>query len=196
MVRRDLDDVFQQVERTDHPDRARDREVAHVVELSQLPAAGRHGVGQTGGVEQREGHHFAPGGGVADAPVQRVRPVLGEADDVGRRLASGQAAAQPGNAGPQQDEPKPHRHAAVEAVREEVEGERPRRDEEDENPDRPVIETVVELIALPNLSFGSVLDGYRGHVSLYVWGCGLFGRDFRAFLDLADGDRPSFERRV
>ena len=41
---------------------------------------------------------------------------------------------------------QPRRHPRIEAALEQVEGERPGRDEEDENPDRPVIEPVIQLV--------------------------------------------------
>ena len=62
---------------------------------------------------------------------------------------------------------KPERHARVEAALEQIERQRARRDEEDEDPDRPVIEPVIELVALADLALGSVLDGYGGHVCLF-----------------------------
>ena len=54
---------------------------------------------------------FAPGKRVADAAVQRVRPILGEADDVRLRLDARQRAAQAGDAGADQHRAEPQRHA-------------------------------------------------------------------------------------
>ena len=48
---------------------------------------------------------------------------------------------------PTSTDAEPQRHARVEAALEQIERQRPGRDEEDENPDRPVIESVIELVA-------------------------------------------------
>src|SRR5262249_29287919 len=63
---------------------------------------------------------------------------------------------------------QPDRHARVEPVLEEIEGKRPRRDEEHEDPDRPVVEAVIELVAFADLALGRVLDR-----NVHVWGFGL-----------------------
>ena len=47
---------------------------------------------QAGDVEHRKRHDLAPGRRVADPPVQRIGPIFGEADDVGRRLAARELA--------------------------------------------------------------------------------------------------------
>ena len=51
----------------------------------------------------------------------------------------------------EQDDAEPERHAAVESPLEQVERQRARRDEEHENPDRPMVEPVVQLVARANL---------------------------------------------
>ena len=72
-----------------------DRKVRHVVDLAQTPLAGDDRVGEPGDVEHRERDHFAPRQRVADAPIERVRPILGEPDDV-RAAARRRAAARAG----------------------------------------------------------------------------------------------------
>ncbi len=88
----------------------------------------------------RERDDLAPRRRVADAPVERVRPVLGEADDVGRGSQPGSWPRSPAMPVPTSTTPSQAEQAGVEAALEQVEGQRPRRDEEDEDPDRPVIE--------------------------------------------------------
>ena len=80
----------------------------------------------------------------------------------------GRAPAQPGDAGADEHGAEPQRHPRVEAALEQIEGQRARRDEEHEDPDRPVIESVIELVALADLALGRVLDGYGGHVCLFL----------------------------
>ena len=116
----------------------------------------------------RERDHLAPGERVADAAVERIRPILGEPDDVRLGLHAGQAAAQAGDAGAEHHDAEPQRHPPVEAALEQIERQRTWRDEEHEDPDRPVIEPVIELVALADLPLGGVLDRYSGHV-VYVW---------------------------
>ena len=71
----------------------------------------------------------------------------------------GQRAPETGDAGADQHGAEPQRHARVEAALEQIEGERTGRDEEHEDPDRPVIEPVIELVALADLAVGGVFDG-------------------------------------
>ena len=71
---------------------------------------------EPGEVEQREAQHGVPRKGVADAAVERVRFVLVEAQDVGRGLGAGKAAAEGGDAGADQDQRQPGEIAAAEAV--------------------------------------------------------------------------------
>ena len=115
-------------------------------------------------VEHRERHHLAPGDRVADAAVKRVGPVLREPDDVGRRLAPGQPAAQPDIPVTATTAPSHDHHAGVEPPLEQVERERPRRDEKDENPDRPVVDAVVGLVAGADAAVVGELDGDLLHV--------------------------------
>ena len=90
---------------------------------------------------------LAPGQRVADAAIERVRQILSEADDVRRRLDARQAAAQSGDGRADSDHGEPQPHPPVESVLEQIEGQRTWRDEEHEDPDRPVIESVIELVA-------------------------------------------------
>ena len=85
----------QVAERPDRPDRARQRKVAVAVDLLQHPRAGDDGDDEADDVQDRESDGLAPGDRVADAAIDRVGPILGEPDDVRRRLAAGQPAAQP-----------------------------------------------------------------------------------------------------
>src|SRR5262249_57154475 len=70
-------------------------------------------------------------------------------------------AAEARHARPDEDRTKPDRHPQVEAALEEIECQRPWRNEEDEDPDRPVIESVVKLVELPDFSLRRVLDRDR-----------------------------------
>ena len=54
--------------------------------------------------------------------------------------------------------PSQQRHARVEAVLEQVEGQRPGRDEEHEDPDRPVRQPVPDLVALADAAIARQLD--------------------------------------
>src|SRR5690606_28308334 len=112
------------------------------------------------------GHDLAPCGRVADAAIERVGPILGGADYVKRRLAAGELAPEAGNARPQQHHAQPGDEPRVEDALEEIEGEGPRRDEEYEDPDRPVVEAVIELVAAPQNALGVELDvqGVRSDV--------------------------------
>ena len=93
----------------------------------------------------------------------------------GRRLAAGQAAAQERDAGRDDDHAEPQDHPQVETTFEEVERQRTRRDEEDENPDRPVQPAIVELVARADLAFGVVFDrNAMGH-SRAVYGAARSG---------------------
>ena len=69
----------------------------------------------------------------------------------------------PAMAGGDEHRAQPQRHPRVEAALEQIEGERTGRDEEHENPDRPVVESVIELVALADLSMRRVLDGNACH---------------------------------
>ena len=69
---------------------------------------------------------LAPGERVADAAIQRIRPILGEADDVRPRLDAGQRAAQPGDSGADQHRTEPQRHPRIEAALEQIERQRAR----------------------------------------------------------------------
>ncbi len=175
---------------SERPDGARQRKVRVAVHLLQLPVTGDDGPHETGDVQHGERDHFAPRERVADAPIQRIRPILGEANDVRLGFDARQAAAETGNAGPQQDGAEPECHAGVEPALEQIEGERAWRDEEDKNPDRPVIEPVVELVVLADSPLRGVLDGDSVH------GCFFF---FAPFLDWSlfeAGERVALERRV
>ena len=64
----------------------------------------------------------------------------------------------------------------IEPAREEVEGHRPRRDEEDEDPDRPVVDPVIELVAVADLPVGVALDEDGVGLDRSVSGCWTCGR--------------------
>ena len=65
------------------------------------------------------------------------------------------------------DDREPHDHASVETPLEEIEHERARRNEEHEDPDWPVIEAVVELVAMADFYGGIALDKQR--ICLKAW---------------------------
>ena len=118
----------------------------------------------------------------------------------GRGSTPGSAPRRPAMPVPSSTAPSQTRHPAIEAVLEQIERQRAGRDEEHEDPDRPVVEPVIELVALANLAFGGVLDGNGCHVMLCArsWVFArLRRRGFRACLDLTRTavDRgPTFER--
>ena len=151
----------QLTERAEQPEGAGDRKVEPLVHLLQPPFAGDDRVEQPAGIEHRKGDHFAPRRRVADAPIQRVRTIFGEADDVRRRLAAGQLAEEPGDASAEQHHAEPCQETRVEAALEQIERQRSGRDEEDEDPDRPVVDAVIQLVARPDLAFGVELDVQR-----------------------------------
>ena len=101
---------------------------------------------------------FAPRERVADAPVERVRPIFGEPDDVRPRLDARQPSAQPRDARPDHHRPEPQRHARIEAALEQIERERAGGDEEHPDPDRPVREAVGDLVALADRTILGELD--------------------------------------
>ena len=107
---------------------------------------------------------------VTDAAVQRVGTILGEPDDVRRRLAAGQLAEQAGDRGSDDYDSKPSHQSPIEAMLEQVERERAGRNEKHEDPDWPVVESVVELVPSPNLPLRVELDAPRVGGDLYVHG--------------------------
>ena len=151
-------DPRQAAERAQHPDRHDDRKVGGVVHLPHHPRARDDGVGEAGGVQHRKGDHLAPRQRVAHPAVQRVGPILGEAEDVRGGLDAWQLAAQPRDAGAGEHDRQPARHSPIESALEQVEGQRPRRDEEDPDPDRPVREPVGDLVAGAEASVRRQLD--------------------------------------
>src|ERR1700674_4389119 len=130
-----------------------------------LPLPGHDGKGESGDVQDRERDDLAPCKRVTNAPVERIWPVFGEPDDVRPWLDARQAAAQAGECRSDQDGAKPQRHTGVESSLEQIEGERPRRDEEHEDPDRPVIESIVKLVTFADSALGCVFDWNRRHVA-------------------------------
>ncbi len=74
----------------------------------------------------------------------------------GRARTPGRRPRRPAIAAPDQDDPEPQRHAQIEPALEQIEGERARCDEEDEDPDRQVIDAVMEFVALADLALGGV----------------------------------------
>src|SRR5262249_46340052 len=144
-------------------DRAGDREIPVTVQLFESPMVRRDRDEEPDDVQERESDRLAPRKGVADAAIQRVWTILRETDDVGLRLDAGQTAAKAGDPGPDEHDAEPRRHARVESALEEIERQRARRDEEHENPDGPVVEAVIELVAFSDLPLGGVLDGDGVH---------------------------------
>src|SRR5438552_9249157 len=128
-----------------------------------MPVACDDGVDVAGYVQHGERDHFTPRKRVADAAIERVRAIFGEPDDVRLRLDAGQPSAQTRDARADEHDAEPQGHPRVEAALEQIERQRARRDEEDENPDRPVVEPVVKLVAFANLAVRCVLDGDLGH---------------------------------
>ena len=151
-------DARQIAKRAEQPHRSGDREIGDLVHLLQAPLARQDGVGEAGDVQHRERDDLSPRGRVADAAIQRVRAILGEANDVRPRLAARQTAAQAGDRRADQHHTQPDEQARIEAALEEIERQRPWRDEEHENPDRPVIEPVVQLVPVTNLPIDVALD--------------------------------------
>jgi hypothetical protein len=129
-----------------------------VVDLLHVPVAGGCGDEESAEVEEGEGEDCAPGEGVADATVEGVGLVLVEAEDVGARFGAGEAAAQGGYAGADEDGDEPGEVAASEAVGEEREGQRAGGEEEDPDPDGPVGEAVESSVAFPNFSLPRIFD--------------------------------------
>ena len=114
---------------------------------------------QPGDVQHGKRDHLAPGERVADAAIDRVGTILGEADDVGLRLDAGKAAAQARRC------PVPTSTAASQSairvskpLREEIERQRPGRDEEHPNPDRPVRQPVADFVPFPDAPIARQLD--------------------------------------
>jgi len=58
---------------------------------------------------------------------------------------------------------EPRAESAIEAVLEQVEGQRPGRDEDHHNPDRPVIDAVIGLVAGTDAPVMGELDGNLLH---------------------------------
>ena len=96
----------------EQPDRAGHREIGHVVDLPQLPAPVTIATTRPGDVQHRERDDRAPRERVADAAVEGIRLILGEADDVRRGLDAGQLAAQARDAGADQHDAEPQRPCA------------------------------------------------------------------------------------
>src|ERR1700674_4506790 len=130
-----------------------------------MPLPGDDCEGESRDVQDRERDDLAPRKRVTDAPVERIGSVFGEPDDVRLWLDARQPPAQAGKSRSDHDGAKPQRHTRVESSLEQIEGERPRRDEEHEDPDRPVIESIVQLVALADSALGCIFDWNRGHVA-------------------------------
>src|SRR5215470_17398565 len=173
-------DAWQLAEQTEQQDETCHREVRVLVDLLQVPVPSHDREDEAGDIQHGERNHFTPGECVADAAIQRIGTILREPDDVRLRLDSREPAAQSGDAGPNQHRAEPQRHPRVETVLEQVERQRPGRDEENENPDRPVVEPVIKLVAFANLALRCVLDGNLGHELLRFSWVDVFG-DFDVF---------------
>src|SRR4029079_1040476 len=103
----------------------------------------------------------APGGRVTDASIQRVRSIFSEPDDIRTRLAPGKATAKPGDWRSHQHDRQPHGQLPIESALDQIEGQRTWRDEEYKDPDRPVIEPVIQLVSVTYVPFGVALDEKR-----------------------------------
>jgi hypothetical protein len=146
----------------EHPDRRGQREIRNLVDLSDHPAARHDRHDETGNIEDGKCHGRAPGERVTHAAIERIGFVLGESDDVRPRLHARQPASQSRQARSDEHESQPERHTAIETAGEQIKGERPGRDEEHPDPDRPVQEPIVELVPLSNPSIGRSLDANTG----------------------------------
>ena len=151
-------DAGEFAEGSEEKDQVAEGRVGVVVDLLQVPAAGRDGDEEAGEVEQGEAEDGVPGEGVADAAVEGVGLVFVEAENVGAGFGSGKAAAEGGDAGGEENEGEPEEVAAVQAVGEEAEGERTGGEEEDPDPDGPVCETVESSVAFADLPLLSVFN--------------------------------------
>src|SRR5436190_1356120 len=135
-------------EQTEEPDRSSNRKIGPRINLLQVPLARRNRDDQTCDIEQREGNGRAPRERVAHAAIDRVRLVFGQSNDVRRRFNARQASPKTGDTSTDQHRSQPQRHPRIESPLEQVERERSRSDEEDENPYRPMIEAIVKLVPL------------------------------------------------
>ena len=105
-------------------------------------------IDQPGDVQHRKSNDLAPRERVAHAAIERVGPIFREPNDVGRGSTPGSRPRQAGDSGADQHGAEPQRHPAIETAFEQIEGQRPGRDEEHPDPDRPVREAVADLVAL------------------------------------------------
>src|SRR5262249_31121478 len=85
-----------------------------------------------------------------------------EPDDIGPRLHAGKLASQYKESRDRDHCGEPPEFSGVEAMLEQIERDRPRSDEENENPDGPVRKAIVRLIAFPQ---------FAGARKLYPAGC-------------------------
>ena len=145
-------------QRAEQPHRAGDREIGHRVHLLQPPRRQWRAPRQAGDIQHREGDDFSPCRRVTHAAIERVRAILGEADDVGRGSHPGRRPRRPAMAVPTSTTPSHVMRSSIEAAFEQIEGQRAGRDEEDENPDRPVIEPVMKLVSVSDFTVGVALD--------------------------------------
>src|SRR5262245_57147750 len=151
----------QSPKRPEQPHRSGNWEIGDRVQLLQSPHAADDRPCQSCDVQNGKGDDFAPRGRVTDAPIQRVRSIFGEANDVGARLASGKATAKPCDCGSHQYDREPYRQPSIESPLDQIERQRPWCNEEHENPDRPVIEPVIQLVSVTDLPFSIALDVNR-----------------------------------
>src|SRR6185295_16082054 len=123
---------------------------------------------QPGGVEQHETQEVGPGGGVADASIERVGFVLSEAQDVRFGFDAGELSEPAGDAGREQNYAEPGGDARVESTLEQIESQRAGRDEEYEDPNGPVRQAIVRFVAFAK-SRGAVdtkLSAWGGHTTV------------------------------
>ena len=142
----------------EHPDAADNGKVGELVHLLQAPVAKHRCVREARHIQGRKRDYFPPSRRIANATVEGIRTILGEPDDIGLRLASRQAPPKCGDRRSAQDYGEPADHAAIESPLEEVECQRPGRDEKNKDPDWPVKNPIVALVSMPNRALRIVFD--------------------------------------
>ena len=126
------------------------RRVRPLIELFHAPCAGHGCNHQREHIDGREGEQRAPCEGVTDASIQRIRPVLIEAQNVGARLDAGQLPAQAGHACAREHSHQPCEIGPSHTASEEAKGKRAGHKEEDPDPDGPVRQAIVRFVPFSN----------------------------------------------
>src|SRR5580698_3623272 len=138
----------QQTHGPQRPNQDGQRKIAISINLLQSPGARCNRYCQPGEIQHRERDHDAPGEGVADTAIQRIRFVLDETDNVGPRLHAGQTAPQSGDAGSENHQAQPDQLALIEAPLEQLKSRWTGSEEEDKNPNGPVSQPVRRFVAV------------------------------------------------